>query len=238
METKKNYTLKPDLKKCFNDGWNIMKDNFLSLFLVIIVMGIVLSPHSLANQKIDMLELKNIHGFFNMSKHPFGMTGGLLGSLYIILVAPVFMYGGKMIFIQSVRRIKPDFEYFIKGFKGNYLTIVLAYLLTTALVAIGLIVFIIPGIIIACRLVFVPYIVMDKKVDPIEAVELSWKMTKGHGWKIFFMSLLSFFIMILGVCLLLVGIIPAMIWILSSFAALYESVNIETTPSIIEPEIL
>jgi uncharacterized membrane protein len=65
---------------------------------------------------------------------------------------------------------------------------------------------------------------MDKKLDPIEAVELSWKMTKGHGWKIFFMGFVSIFIIIFGLCMLIVGIFPAIIWVSSSFAALYESV--------------
>ncbi len=84
-----------------------------------------------------------------------------------------------MIFVQAVRRIKPDFEYLIKGFIENYLNIILANLLVFALVVLGLFALIIPGIIIACRLAFVPYIIMDKKLDPIEAVELSWKLTKG-----------------------------------------------------------
>jgi hypothetical protein len=68
---------------------------------------------------------------------------------------------------------------------------------------------------------------MDKKLDPIEAVELSWKMTRGHGWKIFFMGIVSFFILIFGFALIIVGIIPAIIWVSSSFASLYESVNLE-----------
>ena len=68
---------------------------------------------------------------------------------------------------------------------------------------------------------------MDKKLDPIEAVEMSWRMTRGHGWKIFFMGILSFFIIIFGLIMLIVGIFPALVWVSSSFAALYESVNRE-----------
>ena len=68
---------------------------------------------------------------------------------------------------------------------------------------------------------------MDKKLDPIEAVELSWKLTKGHGWQIFFMGFVSIFIVIFGLCMVIVGIFPAIMWICSSFAALYESVLIE-----------
>jgi uncharacterized membrane protein len=152
---------------------------------------------------------------------------GLLALLYAFLVVPVFTFGSKMIFVESVRQEKPNFEWLIKGFMNNYFSIVLANLLVFALVAIGLFALIIPGIIIACRLAFVKYIVMDKKVDPIEAVEMSWRLTRGHGWTIFFMGFVSFFIAIFGFCLMIVGIFPAIIWIASSFATLYQSVLLE-----------
>jgi len=64
----------------------------------------------------------------------------------------------------------------------------------------------------------------DKKLDPIEAVELSWKLTRGHRWQIFFMGFVSFFIVIFGLILMIVGIFPAIMWVCSSFATLYESV--------------
>lgn len=77
-----------------------------------------------------------------------------------------------------------------KGISTNYLNIILANLLVFALVMIGLFALIVlSGIIIGCRLAFVPYIIMDKKLDPIESVELSWKLTRGHGWTIFLMAL-------------------------------------------------
>jgi uncharacterized membrane protein len=127
-------------------------------------------------------------------------------------------------FVQAVRQEKLDYETLIKGFRENYLSIILANLLVFALVALGIFALIIPGIIIGCRLAFTAYIVMDKKLDPIEAVETSWRMTRGHGWKIFFMGFCSFFIYIFGLIMLLVGIFPAMIWVSSSFATLYQSV--------------
>ena len=65
---------------------------------------------------------------------------------------------------------------------------------------------------------------MDKGLDPIEAVEESWRLTRGHGWKIFFMGFVSIFIAIFGLILVFVGILPAIIWISSSFASLYEQV--------------
>ena len=173
------------------------------------------------------------HDMFNLGAFGiFAAFFGLIAMLYAFLVAPVFEYGGSMIFVQAVRKIKPDFEYLIKGFMQNYLHIILANLLVFALVVLGFFALIIPGIIIACRLAFVSYIIMDKKLDPIEAVELTWKLTRGYGWQIFLLGFVSIFIFILGLCLLIVGVFPAIIWISSSFASLYESVLREKEPKV------
>lgn len=237
METSNNYRLVPGFGNSFGTGWKVMADNFLRLFLVIIVLSIVTAPMKMFDFHFDQSDLHRLPFIFDHdmgenirqaltlgSLGIFAAFFGFLAMLYMFLVAPVFQYGGKMIFVQAVRRIKPDFELLIKGFMENYLNIILANLLVFALVVLGCFALIIPGIIIGCRLVFVSYIIMDKKLDPIEAVEMSWRLTRGHGWQIFLMGLVSFFIIIFGLILLIIGIFPAIMWISSSFATLYESV--------------
>jgi uncharacterized membrane protein len=66
---------------------------------------------------------------------------------------------------------------------------------------------------------------MDKNLEVIEAVKTSWNMTRGHAWTIFFMGLLSIPIVLLGLVLLLIGIVPAAIWIEGAFAAIYHTVD-------------
>jgi hypothetical protein len=244
METKNEYKLVPDFGYCLGTGWKVMTDNFLRLFLVVIILAIVTTPMRMFNFHINPSDFHfrgypwhlNLHGMRDIiTLGSFGIFAaffGLIAMLYAFLIAPVFEYGGSMIFVQAVRRIKPDFEYLIKGFMENYLHIILANLLVFALVVLGLFALIIPGIIIACRLAFVSYIVMDKKLDPIEAVELSWKLTKGHGWAVFLLGFVSIFIIILGLMMFIVGIFPALIWVSSSFAALYEAVLKEKEPSV------
>jgi uncharacterized membrane protein len=233
METQNEYKLIPTFGDSFGAGWKVMQDNFIRLLLVVIVVAVVTGPTRMLNFKFDAGDLHgapwNWPGHIDhlISLASLGMFAAffiLLALLYSFLVAPVFKYGSNMIFIQAVRKIKPDFELLLKGFWENYLYIVLANLLVIALVVLGLFALLIPGIIIACRLAFVSYIVMDKKLDPIEAVELSWKLTRGHGWTIFLMGFVSFFIIIIGLILFIVGIFPAIIWVSSSFAALYQSV--------------
>lgn len=241
METSKNYTLVPTYGNSFGTGFRVMTDNFLRLLLVTLVLVILTAPFSGGSGfRFDAGDLP--HGPFDWGKlfgdglqglfavGALGMLGifvGLIALAYTFLAAPVITYGGDFIFVEAVRGKKPDFELLIKGFWTNYLYIVLANLLVTALVIMGFFMLIVPGIIIACRLVFVSYIVMDKKLDPIEAVELSWKLTRGHGWRIFAMGITSFFIFIFGLLMVFVGIFPAIMWISSSFASLYQSVLLE-----------
>jgi uncharacterized membrane protein len=233
METTKEYRLEPSFGGSLGTGWRVMADNFLRLLLVVIVMAILTAPYRMLQFKFDA---NDFHGFpVEWANHMdsfinwasigmFAAFFGLLALLYGFLVAPIFEYGSKMIFVQAARKIKPDFELLVRGFWENYLHIVLANLLVVALVVIGLFALIVPGIIIACRLAFVSYIVMDKKLDPIEAVELSWKLTRGHGWTIFLMGFVSFFIILCGLILMIVGIFPAIMWVSSSFATLYQAV--------------
>jgi len=231
METIVQNKPNPSLGESFGNGWNVMKKNFLILFLVVIVMGIIAGPTQVVRLNLDPSHGGNWDWHFPdiglIALGMFTVILGLFALAYAFLIIPIFKYGGKMMFVQAVRDTRPDFNTLVKGFRENYLGIVLAHLLSVALVMLGLIALVVPGIIIACRLAFVGYLVMDKKLDPIMAVEQSWKMTKGHGWTIFFMALVSFFIIIAGLCLIFVGVFPAAIWVSSSFASLYQAVLVE-----------
>jgi len=243
METQNGNNLRPGFGNSFGRGWQVMTDNFLRLLLVVFVLAILTAPmkcnygmeEHMPLKNLSDLTVENITGnwgaiFGVASLGAFAIFLGLLALLYAFLAAPVIEYGARLIFVRAARNIKPDFELLIKGFWENYLHIILANLLVFSLVIIGLFALIIPGIIIGCRLAFTSYLVMDKKLDPIEAVEASWKLTRGHGWRIFLMGIASFFILIFGLVLMIVGIFPAIIWVKSSFASLYVMVLNEKEP--------
>jgi uncharacterized membrane protein len=109
----------------------------------------------------------------------------------------------------------------------DFWNVVLAGFLTTLIVVVGTLFFIIPGIIFACKLIFVPYIVMDKKMKATEAIKESWTMTDGHAWTVFGMGLLAFPIIIGGYICLFVGVFIAIMWLYISFASLYHAVRLK-----------
>jgi uncharacterized membrane protein len=145
----------------------------------------------------------------------------------MVLILPIVMYGAQVTYLKYMRDEKADIRGVFAGFQTNYLNIVLANLLVFAIVGIGFVLMIIPGIVFGCRLSFVPYLVMDRGLDPVAAIEKSWSMTRGHGWRIFGMYLLAIPLLIVGLSLLVVGAFFAWILISCAFASLYHAIDLQ-----------
>ncbi len=216
MENDKYFNLIPTAGGSFSFAWRKIFDKaFLYLLLAVIIAGLLQGPVGV-NWKLDSGNLGPLLFLFPLI---------LFGLAYAFLFVPVIKYGEKFLFLKAMRDEETDLKVMFEGFRTQYLNIILANLIVTALVAIGVVMLIIPGIIIACRLAFVPYLVMDQNLEAIKAVEKSWQMTKGYGWTIFGMAILSFFIAIAGLLVFGVGILISIMWIHGAFASLYQAVN-------------
>jgi uncharacterized membrane protein len=195
----------------YSFGWNQMKKFFLDLFLITLIVGVVWIPYSM---------IQSLDG----TGTPGGAMLQLFGFAYLLLLWPPFDYGAAFVFLKAARSEQFEVKDMFLTFE-NYLNVVLASLLHWAIVAIGVFLLIIPGIIFACKLAFVKYLVVDKKLDPVEAVKESWRMTKGHSGKIFLMGLLAIPIVIAGLLCFGIGVIPAIMWIRCAFASMYYAVS-------------
>lgn len=87
----------------------------------------------------------------------------------------------------------------------------IANFLVSLNVVIGLILFIIPGILYALKYYYVSYLVVDKDMKPREAMKESSKLTKGVRFKLLSLSFVFGLISILGILVFGVGVIPASI---------------------------
>ncbi len=205
---------KATISGSYGYGWQQMWKQFLYLFLVLVIVGIAESPASIVRDS-----------------ETFGSPGmiilQILATAYWLLFFSVIKYGGDLMVLRAMRNEKIEISEMFNGFKKNYVNIILANLLTFAIIGFGFLFLIIPGIILACRLVFVSYLVMDKNMEPVAAVEKSWEMTKGHGWQIFGMALLAVPIVIGGLLCFIVGIVFAIIWISTAFASMYHAIDLE-----------
>lgn len=195
-------------------GWERMKKFFLDLFLITIILGVVWIPRAM----ITSLDGRETVG---------GVILSIFGLAYWLLLLNPIDYGSAFVFLKAVRgdqfEVKDIFSPFEKV--ERYLNVVLAEMLKTAIIVIGLFFLFVPGIIFACKLAFVKYLVLDRNMGAVDAVKESWNMTKGYAVDIFLIGLIAIPLVIAGLICFLVGIIPVIMWVRCAFASMYYAIS-------------
>jgi len=207
--TQSSIVLEPGVGSCYSHGWRQMWKFFVELLLIGNVGFIISIPTGMGVWIGDQV-IVNVFSLFAFIYN-------------ILLIGPVD-YGISFAHLKAARGDKIEIQDMFEAFR-NYWNAVLANILVGVIVVIGLILLIIPGIIFACKLVFTPYLVVDRKMEVFEAVKESWRMTNGHAWKVFFIGLIAIPICIIGLILFGVGIILSIMWIRLTLASLYHSVS-------------
>ena len=197
----------PTVGASYGNGWRQMRKYFLELFLIGII-GFVIGLPSGIGEEVTAASVLSV-----------------LGLIYGILIVCPTEYGVSFAYLKAARSDKLKIWDMFEAFH-NYWNAVLANILVSGIVVIGFFLLIIPGIIFACKLAFTPYLIVDRKMEVIEAIKESWRMTNGHAWTIFFIGLLSIVIIIGGLLFFVVGVIPALMWILVTQASLYHAVMV------------
>lgn len=82
-----------------------------------------------------------------------------------------------------------------------------ASILLSLAVAIGLVLLIVPGIIFGLMFMFATFVVIEREFGPIDAMNESNRLTRGHKWQLFGFVLVLLLINVLGLMALVVGIL-------------------------------
>ena len=187
-------------------GWNTTLHNFRFLLLVFaIVVGVSLLPRI-----INLLEV------------PIFLS--ILVGIVFFVVNSILSLGVIAIVLKFVKNEKPTIQDLVSK-KHLFSKYIFSNILVSILTIIGFLFFIIPGIVLAVRMQFYIYFIVEEEVGPIDAIKKSWNLTKGSFWNIFLFGLLAGGVQILGALALLVGLIfttPTM-WV--AWAVVYEKLK-------------
>lgn len=82
-----------------------------------------------------------------------------------------------------------------------------AAIISGVIIVIGFILLIVPGIYFALRFLFVPYLVVDRKLSPMDALKESSRITKGQKGALLLLLLALLALNILGAIALVVGLL-------------------------------
>ncbi|MCK4226406.1 hypothetical protein KAX29_05910 [candidate division WOR-3 bacterium] len=216
--TKDANILEPAVEACYKNGWQELWRHFLELLLIVIISFAISLPTWGSYIFEGMESIRSLFLIFLCISY------GLFTFVYSIMLLNPIKYGVAFAYLKASRGDRLEVKDMFDVFK-NYWNAVLANLLVSVIIGVGFVFLIVPGIILACKLAFVPYLIVDRKMDVIKAVKESWFLTDGHAWKVFLIALLGIPIAIVGLLLFGIGIIIAVMWIGLAFASLYHAVS-------------
>lgn len=153
-------------------------------------------------------------------------TGLLVGASAVLLVISVLLdfiplvgtvanavlglalWGGlDWVFLKLIRGRHAEFSDTFVGFQVSFVPLMLAGIVTTVLICLGLVLCLIPGIyLIVAWLGFSPLLIIDKRMDFWPALELSRKVVTRNWWSVFALFVLTAIVFLGGLVALLIGV--------------------------------
>lgn len=180
-------------KELLQSGWAKTKEHFWLLALVLIFVFLVTSATSY---------------WWGLA-----MVVGIFLSISVITLSLDIADGRTPPFVDIFRKYQ-HWKIFV-----NYL---ISSILGGAIVLIGLLLLVVPGIYFAIRLQYYKFLIVDKEdIGPVMALKESWRMTEGHTWNLFLFMLLIILINFIGAILFGIGLFVSVPVSLIAYALLY-----------------
>jgi hypothetical protein len=187
---------KLDVLGCYERSWNLLKANFWAFVGVGIVTSIIYA----------LLGCGHFAGIFVVTPLFGGIVGA--GAYYFVLLR---LRGQPAVFADM-----------FAGFTRAFLNLLVADLLISVFVTVGMFCIILPGVYLAIAYSFAIILAVDKRVGFWEAMETSRKVATRQWWRVLGLILLAIPFLILGGIALGVGVFVAIPLILGAVAFAYE----------------
>ncbi len=181
---------------CYERSWALLKANFWPLVGVNLLLMLIFTA----------LGSFHFFGLFFLSP----LLGGVLSG------------GWYYYFILRIRGQPTTVGDAFAGFSRAFVTLVVAGLLVTIFVTVGLCLLVIPGIYLAIAYAFTYMLATDKRLPVWEAMETSRRIITRQWWRVLGLVLLGIPFIILGFAALGVGILVAMPLVVGAVAYAYE----------------
>lgn len=211
------------LEKCFSVGWNGMKTYFMPLLLIVFFSGILMTigaiPSVISFLSTVIPSLK--HPMIQVLTHIFSF-------LVAISISPFVELGMLKVSLCCVDGKAPTVKDFMPTWSQFWKFVVASFVFNLAK-GFGYLLFIFPGIFIDMTFHFYGYLIADKKMGPIKALEASRSMTRGILISIFITEIAILAVKAVGGMVFLVGFLPAMMIASLARASMYRQIvsNVE-----------
>lgn len=161
------------VSEALNKGWELTKKHWQRFLLISIACAIVYGVISLIAGAI-------------LSDSP---VGSFIMQLISWVVSAVLSIVITRFLLNAYDGKSTAFDVLLKLESKMVVSIILFFILYGIAVTLGLMLFIVPGIILALGWYFTSYLIIDKKMELMPAFKTSWAMTKGSRGNLFLFCL-------------------------------------------------
>lgn len=151
-------------------------------------------------------------------------VGLVVVNLVSLVISLVFTLGYMKNLFQTLDGIEPQFSAYGQQSRKIF-TYFLASLLMTFIVAIGLCLFILPGIYLAFRLQFYQAFIVEEDAGILDSLKRSWKITEGQVLPLLLLTLAMCGIILVGVILFMVGVLFAIPVVYMMYCEAFRKLN-------------
>ncbi|MFT7016604.1 MAG: hypothetical protein ACJATX_000572 [Candidatus Paceibacteria bacterium] len=203
-----------EIGSLFRNAWKDYKANW-SLFIIIGIIFILVNL------------LGNLGASFNT------VTGAIEQSTTVSLIAWLLGMFISLGFIRFILNIVDEKERKVEDlFRGansveHFLFFIVVVMLYTALIGLGTVLLVIPGIVALVGFVFAQYLIAEEKSGIFESLKESWNMTSKNRWKIFWLMIVVLFFNIFGALALVIGLFITVPMTYLIYARLYRELSMD-----------
>jgi len=190
-------------------GWRTMRAN-LGVFVIFLV--------------VSMLAGFFFSGFAGLFEKRLPVLSLIFNLGYLLLTIAINIVGIKIAlkFCDNDRRAIAEVISFTPS---QFLKFAAGYILYSLLVAAGLILFIVPGVVFMVKYQYVVYFIADKNADISKAFQKSSAITSGIKWELFVFLILLSLINMAGVICFFVGLIVTIPVTMVAMAYVYRKLS-------------
>lgn len=131
---------------------------------------------------------------------------GLVGNIVVWIISAYATLGFSAVALKTVDKQPVSYKDFFEV-RNVFIPYILATIVAQFVITLGIILLIVPGIIVALMWMFYAYLILDKKMQPMDALKQSAAITKGHRWQLFGMGVFFILMNIVGALLFGLGLI-------------------------------
>jgi hypothetical protein len=250
---------RPGVGNAYTNGWRRLWKNFLDLllagivyFAIRFVIGVIVGVIFAVGWRDSIPSSFDVFSAFGATT-TFAWHLQVVSSILDVFFFTPLLYGLLFLFLRAASGRRVDLPDLFLGFKRHYPQVLLASVLwwlifslvpfvtnwipgsLDALATTLTVFWAIVAIVLVCRLVFVPFLLIDKQLPATEAFATSWSWSRGHALENFLIFLLGIPIVIGGLIVFIVGVIPAIMWIVTAIASQYYAVSLEKENPVVYP---